>query len=209
MLHNLLNSQPKDQFDETTFSRDLDYSFGREYFDGTREHGYGGYKYDGRWKAIARDVIARYGLGVGSRVLDLGCGKGFFVNDLMEECHGLEAVGSEVSDYGIEHAHGLSRGRIQKSSADAIPFPDAHFDFVSAFNVLHFLTPDRVEVALAEMMRVGKGKSFLQVDSFRNDRERRRLMAWSGGIKTVFSVDEWLTLFARVGYTGDYYWTII
>ena len=47
--------------------------FGREYFDGTREQGYGGYRYDGRWLPIARDIAARYELSAGDRVLDIGC----------------------------------------------------------------------------------------------------------------------------------------
>ena len=210
MLFNLLNSKPKPEFDETKWTRDLDYTFGRDYFDGERHKGYGGYKYDGRWKTVVREVLKRYDLGPTSKVLDVGCAKGFFVHDVMEDCPGLQAWGGEVSEYAIENAHGLSRGRIKKASADELPFPDKHFDFVAGFNVLHFLTPDRAEVGLRELMRVTRGpKSFIQVDAFTNDRERRRLMAWSGGIKTVYSCDDWLSLFERVGYKGDYYWTII
>ena len=35
-------------------NRGIAMQFGREYFDGTREQGYGGYRYDGRWIPIAR-----------------------------------------------------------------------------------------------------------------------------------------------------------
>jgi hypothetical protein len=51
--------------------------FGEMYFDGPREYGYGGYRYDGRWRPVARDIIARFGLKPGMRVLDVGCAKGF------------------------------------------------------------------------------------------------------------------------------------
>jgi SAM-dependent methyltransferase len=53
--------------------------YGREYFDGSRDTGYGGYRYDGRWVAIAEDMVAHWGLRPGDRVLDVGCGKGFLL----------------------------------------------------------------------------------------------------------------------------------
>ena len=68
--------------------------FGEMYFDGPREYGYGGYRYDGRWRPVARDIIAHFGLKPGMRVLDVGCAKGFLVKDLMQEAPGLEAFGS-------------------------------------------------------------------------------------------------------------------
>lgn len=51
--------------------------YGREYFDGSRDTGYGGYRYDGRWLPVARDIVAHFGLGRGDRVLDVGCGLGY------------------------------------------------------------------------------------------------------------------------------------
>jgi hypothetical protein len=42
----------------------------------SRDTGYGGYRYDGRWLPIAEDMIAHFGLRPGDRVLDVGAGKG-------------------------------------------------------------------------------------------------------------------------------------
>ena len=53
--------------------------FGEMYFDGPRDYGYGGYRYDGRWMPVARDIVAHFGLRPGMRVLDVGCAKGFLV----------------------------------------------------------------------------------------------------------------------------------
>ena len=36
--------------------------FGKEFFDGDRKCGYGGYKYDGRWKAVAQKIKDYYTL---------------------------------------------------------------------------------------------------------------------------------------------------
>ena len=49
--------------------------YGKEYFDGPREYGYGGYKYDGRWINVAKDIIKHFNLSKGQKVLDVGCAK--------------------------------------------------------------------------------------------------------------------------------------
>ena len=79
--------------------------FGREYFDGTRDQGYGGYRYDGRWIPIARDIAEHFNLKRGDRVLDIGCAKGFLMRDLMAVVPGLDAWGLEISQYAIENCH--------------------------------------------------------------------------------------------------------
>src|ERR1700739_2036135 len=77
--------------------------YGEMYFDGSREYGYGGYRYDGRWIPVARGIIADFGLKPGDRVLDIGCAKGFLVKDLLSVCPGLEVFGIDVSHYALMH----------------------------------------------------------------------------------------------------------
>lgn len=206
-LINLLKAQPK-LYDGPP--RNMDPTFGVDYFDGSRDTGYGGYRYDGRWKPICEAVVKRYNLKPKDRVLDVGCAKGFFLVDLLEVCPGIQVCGTDVSEYAITHAPEIVKPFLAVGSADSLKqFPNRHFDFVSAMNVLHFLTPQRVTVALKEMMRVGKGKFLVQVDAYTNEIERERLLAWAPTIKTVYSVDQWLNLFRKVGYDGDYYWTFV
>src|SRR5271165_4262601 len=104
--------------------------FGFEYFDGAREYGYGGYRYDGRWLPIAEDLIAHWSLRAGMRVLDIGCGKGFLVKDLMTACPGLEAFGLDISIYALTHCEPETVGRLHLGNAVSLPFPDHSFDAV-------------------------------------------------------------------------------
>src|SRR5260221_11234276 len=57
--------------------------FGREYFDGDRLYGYGGYYYDPKyWTPTARRLYKHYQLTSGASILDVGCAKGFLLHDL-------------------------------------------------------------------------------------------------------------------------------
>jgi len=183
--------------------------YGREYFDGSRDTGYGGYVYDGRWLPIAQDVIAHFGLGAGSRVLDVGAAKGFLVKDFAIACPGLEAFGLDISEYALLHCEPEVVGRLHLGSADSLPFPDDSFDAVISINTLHNLERDRCIVALQEIMRVSRGGCYVQVDAYRSEQERELFLSWVLTAKTHDFPAGWRELFAVAGYTGDYGWTIL
>jgi SAM-dependent methyltransferase len=181
--------------------------FGRDYFDGTREQGYGGYRYDGRWLPIARDMAAHFGLKRGDRVLDIGCAKGFLMRDLMEVVPGLEVWGLEISYYAIENCHPDMRGRIARGTAQKLPFASGSFAAALCINVVHNLPYDACVEAVQEIERVAPGRGYIQVDAYRNDDERDAFLDWVLTAETFGKPDMWYQLFERAGYTGDYYWT--
>ncbi|MFQ5955500.1 MAG: class I SAM-dependent methyltransferase [Kiloniellales bacterium] len=183
--------------------------YGEMYFDGPREYGYGGYYYDGRWLPVARDIIAHFGLEPGDRVLDVGCGKGFLVKDLMAVGPGIEAFGLDISEYALMHCEPEVAGRLHFGSADRLPFPDASFAAVVSINTIHNLPRDRVVTAVREIERLAPGKGFLQVDSYRTPEQRKRFLDWVLTAEFHDTPEGWLELFEEAEYTGDYYWTII
>jgi len=185
----------------------LSRQYGREYFDGPRDVGYGGYRYDGRWAPVARDIIAQYDLKPGDRVLDVGCAKGFLVKDLLVE--GIDAYGIDVSEYGVMNCEPEVVGRLSVGTAEKLVFPDKSFDVVLAINVLHNLKRPELIVALREMERVARKGTFLQVDSFRTPEEKEIFESWVLTAHTYGYPNEWEEIFAEAGYTGDYYWTLI
>jgi SAM-dependent methyltransferase len=190
-------------------SRAIARQFGREYFDGTREQGYGGYRYDGRWLPIARDMAEHFKLKAGDRVLDIGCAKGFLMRDLMEVVPGLEVWGLEISQYAIENCHADARGRILRGTAQNLPFADASFAAALSINVIHNLGYDACVEAVREMERIAPGHGYIQVDAYRNDNERDIFLDWVLTADTFGKPEMWRELFHRANYTGDYYWTII
>lgn len=183
--------------------------FGKEYFDGARHQGYGGYHDDGRWIPVAGEIADHYKLEPGDRVLDIGCAKGFLIKELIEG-YGLDAFGLDVSRYAVQKTCLPSLvGRLHLGNAMSLPFPDQSFDLVLSINTIHNLDAHDCLRALREIQRVSKGKAFVQVDAYRNDEERQRFEAWVLTAKTHGTPEFWCEMFERAGYGGDYDWTIV
>lgn len=183
--------------------------FDWEYFDGTREQGYGGYRYDGRWISVARRIIEQFGLRPGDRVLDVGCAKGFLVKDLLDALPGLEVFGLDISTYALDHAIEGTKGRLLRGTCDALPFPDRSFSAALAINSVHNLDDAGCRRALRELERVAPGKAFIQVDAYRSEDERQVFEDWMLTAKTYLKPEGWLEMFEEAGYTGSYCWTIL
>ena len=183
--------------------------YGEMYFDGPRDVGYGGYRYDGRWIPVAEDFVRHFGLKAGDRVLDVGCAKGFLVKDLMKVCPGLEVYGLDVSEYALMHSEPEVVGRLHLGSGDRLPFPDGSFRAVISLNTIHnFTRPDAIR-AVREVERLAPGRGFIQVDSYRTPEQRDLFMSWVLTAKFHDYPDGWIKLFQEAGYTGDWYWTIL
>lgn len=179
--------------------------FGKEYWDGDRRYGYGGYHYDGRWRPLAEDLARHFGLRSGQRVLDVGCGKGFLLYELTQVVPGLEVVGHDVSTYAIEHAKEEVKPFLKVGNAIELPYADDSFDLVLSINTVHNLYVYDLKRALQEIERVGRtNKKYVVVDSYRNEVEKVNLMYWQLTCECFFTPAEWEWLFREAGYSGDW-----
>jgi ubiquinone/menaquinone biosynthesis C-methylase UbiE len=212
---NLLSRYPKSKRDlsqrNTAQSKEnikIAREYGKEYFDGSRDTGYGGYFFDDRrWKPVAIDIANHFNLHYGSQTLDIGCAKGFLVHELLV-LH-KDAYGIDISDYAVRNCHPSVVGRIHLGNCVELPFPDNSFHAVTAINVVHNLERDECIQAIKEIQRVSGGRAYIQVDSYRNMEERRKFLAWVLTAKTHLWPGEWQALFSEAGYTGDFFWTIV
>jgi len=183
--------------------------FGFEYFDGDRNHGYGGFNYNPRyWSEVVQDFIKEYRLNSNSLVLDVGCAKGFFLYDLMLAVPGIRVTGVDVSEYAVSNALPEVRENLSVGNATQLDFADSSFDLVVSINTIHNLDRKDCKSALTEIERVAKSHAFITVDAYRNEEEKARMEAWNLTALTMMSDAEWKKFFEEAGYTGDFYWFI-
>lgn len=178
--------------------------FDAEYWDGDRTTGYGGYRYDGRWRKVAKAMVDHYGIKAGDRILDVGCGKGFILYDFSELVPGLDVNGIDISSYAIEHSKEEIRDRLKVGSARRLPFADDEFDLVISLNTLHNLYCHEFHDAMKEIERVGRRDKYICVESYRTEEEKVNLMYWQFTCEMFCTPDEWEWWFKATGYTGDH-----
>jgi SAM-dependent methyltransferase len=197
------------QAEKTEEVRAIAREFGQEFFDGDRKYGYGGFHYNPRfWSPVITDFEEHFGDLTAKTVLDVGCGKGFLLFDLLRLRPGVQVTGIDISKYAIENAKKEVRHLVSVADAKALPFAKASFDLVISINTIHNLALSECKEALREISRVSKGQSFITVDAYRNEEERERMWAWNLTAKTILSTEDWKALFEEVGYRGDYFWFI-
>ena len=193
----------------TDADRAIARQFGKDYFDGDRIHGYGGYHYHPRfWQATVRRFRDHYGLKPGDRVLDVGCAKGFMLHDFKELIPGLNVAGIDISEYAIAQANEEVKPFLGVGNAKELPYDSRSFDLVIAINTIHNLDLPDCKQALREIQRVTRRHAFVVVDAWRNEDERECLQRWVVTCKTAMHVEDWKRTFDEVGYNGDYYWFI-
>jgi len=175
-----------------------------DYWDGDRKYGFGGFKYDGRWKTVAEDLAEHYNLKAGDSVLDVGCGKGYLLYDLTQVVPGLKVSGVDISKYAIDNAKEEIKPYVEVADAVKLPYPDDSFDLIISLNTLHNLYVQDLKKAVQEIERVGKKDKYVVVEAYRNEREKFNMMCWVLTGECFFSEDEFEWLLKEFGYTGDY-----
>lgn len=195
--------------DKTENDRKIARQFGKDFFDGSRRHGYGGFSYSPRfWEPVISTFQNHWKLDSNSSVLDVGCSKGFMLFDLARIIPGISIKGVDISEYAINNSKIEVREYLQIADAQSLPFNDNSFDVVISINTVHNLDKIECANALREIERVSRRNSFITVDAYRNDEEKKRMYKWNLTAKTIMHVEEWKSFFDSIGYTGDYFWFI-
>lgn len=214
-LQSLHVSTPRNYLERATAEKprccEVAKRFGYDYWDGDRKYGYGGYRYDGRWRPVAEAMIERYGLKSHDSILDIGCGKGFLLYEFTQCISTPDIYGIDISPYAIAEAkdHILKRGYANHwfitAPATKIPFQDHAFDFVYSINTFHNLGADDLKKAVQEMMRVAKPGTpkYICVESYRNEQEKCNMLNWQLTCESFHRPEDWKFLLSEWGYDGD------
>ncbi len=178
--------------------------WGEDYWDGERHLGYGGYRYDGRWRPVAEAMVKHYNLPDDAKILDVGCGKAFLLYEFTQVLPNAQIAGLDISQYALDHAKEEVRPHLTQGTAAKLSWPDDSFDLVYSLNALHNLCNYDLWSAIQEMERVGRNAKYITVESYRNEREKVNLLYWQLTCRAFLATQEWEWLFEQAGYTGDH-----
>jgi len=213
---NLMKNYPQSKRDvsgrlisKTSKDKKIAQQFGKDFFDGSRNQGYGGFTYNPRfWQPVIPTFQEHWNLKSGDSLLDIGCAKGFMLYDLKQLIPEIKVYGVDISKYAIKNSKKEVKKYCRVADAADLPFDDDSIDVVTSITTLHNLEENDLRIALLEIERVAKRGSFITLDAYRDDNEKDRMEAWNLTAKTVMRVDQWKEFFADVGYSGDYNWFI-
>lgn len=172
---------------------------GKEFYDGDRQNGYGGLKYDGRMKPVAEELCKKYKLNNESSVLHLGCDRGYLLYEFLHLYPLMRVRGTETSVYARNTAAHPIRLGIRIEPYTSITFADYKgYDLVIANGPVYTLSLGDAVQCLREIQRVGRNATItLAIDS-------PLMRKWSLLGTTFLSEEEWEEVLKYAGYTGDY-----
>lgn len=182
---------------------ELDYRF----YDGKRDQGFGGYKYDGRWKNLLPRIIKKYKLNKNSRVLEIGCRKGFLLKDLKKIIPGVKVYGIEDHIYPIKNCEKEIKKNIKfVDKYYDIKFPKNYFDLtICLSNIYRYNLTDMMRTL--RIISIISKKSWISVATYKTIKEKRKFEEFSYLYNILLKREDWKKLFKYVGYKGDYYFT--
>ena len=178
--------------------------YGKEYWDGERRYGYGGYRYiPGRWKPVAESLIARYELNNNSSVLDIGCGKAFLLLEMKKILPGLQVAGFDISAHALEHSlEPIKEHLFIHSAKDPLSYENKSFDLAISLGCFHNFNLMELETAFSEISRVSQNH-YVMVESYRNESELFNLQCWALTCDSFLSPEEWLFIASKSDYNGE------
>lgn len=213
---NLMVNYPKTKRDtssrlenKTEEDKQIAKQYGIDFFDGDRKYGYGGFSYNAKyWENVIQTFKQHYNLTKNSKILDIGCAKGFMLYDFQRLIPGIDVQGIDISSYAIENSKVEVKPFLRVGDAIKLPYEDNSFDLVISITTLHNLNKKDMILALKEIDRVSKKDSFITLDAYRNEDEKKAMEAWNLTALTMMHTKEWKSFFEEIGYKGDYYWFV-
>ena len=200
--------QREERMSETVEPTEDYLDFGYDYFDNPDLGvGYGGYKYDGRYRNPAAKMIKHYGLVKGDYVLETGCAKGFVLVHFYY--FGMNVFGVDHSLYAVGETHPEIFGKIAWGNAWSLPSVTGEWDLVFSKEMLPHIPEDKLDLTLKEMIRVSKGNIFLEIQCGRTPTELERMKKWDVTHRICQTPEWWNERLDSVGYPGDVHYKVL
>ena len=193
--------------DKKVYRSEIARKYGKLYWDGSRKFGYGGYRYiNNYWTNFAKNLIKKYKLNNNSTILDIGCGKAFLLFEIKKILPNIKVYGIDISKYALQCAPKLIKKNLFHLKAqDNLKkiWKKKQFDLVISMGCLHNLSISDLLISFENINYLSK-KSYVMIESYRNVSELFNLQCWALTCNSFFSKLEWIWLFKKYKYNGDY-----
>ncbi len=178
---------------------------GKDYFDGLRRYGYGGYKYDGRWAKFAQIIIKKYKLNNNSRILHLNSEKGFLLYEIKKILPNVLIFAYETSKYAIQKSITQdirNRTKYTESYLKLGSFKKK-FDLSIAIGVIYAM-PLEDSINMLKYLKKNSKNSFVTLASYESERDFILWKNWSLLGCLLFKEKEWKIVLKKSNYDHDY-----
>jgi ubiquinone/menaquinone biosynthesis C-methylase UbiE len=201
-------SQRRSIINQSAYKVSTNYNkFGYDYFDNKKLGlGYGGYVYDGRFKHSAKKIINHYKLKKNSKILEIGCAKGFIIKEFFDL--GMKVYGLDFSKYAINESLSEIKDRlIYWDITRGTTFPNNYFDFIYCKETIPHINIKKIPKMIEEIHRIVKKKTniFIEIQTSSNKKGLSKIKLWDPTHKTLLLKKEWIKLFKNNDYEGDFY----
>ena len=178
------------------------------FFDGNRNFGYGGLKYDGRWNSVAEKIIKKFDLKDNSKILQLASEKGFLIYEIKKINPKINVLGVETSKYAISKTIKPVKKFIKKfKSFSELESIDNKFDCIIALGVVYIHTLNDAIKLLKNIQRLSNGKSFITLASYETEKDYWLFKDWTVLGTLLYKKEEWKKIMKYAGYKGYYSFT--
>jgi hypothetical protein len=181
---------------------------GNLFFDGDRNFGYGGLKYDGRWSGVAKKIIKKFDLKDNSKILQIASEKGFLIHEIKKINPKINVLGFETSKYAVSKTIKPVKKLIKKfTSFSDLSLIHSKFDCIIALGVVYIHTLSDAIQLLKNIQRLSKGKSFITLASYETEKDYWLFKDWTVLGSLLYKKEEWKKIMKYAGYKGYYSFT--
>ena len=178
---------------------------GKDFYDGKRKYGFGGYKYDGRWKRIAKIFIKKYKLNNQSKILQINCDKGFLIYELKKLLPKAKIIGVDRSTYSIKNAKKEIKHLIKYNEGPYLKFKSKTFDSIIAIGYVYEFSLFQIITAIKEIMRISSSKNnYITLGAYNTNNDLHSFKEWSLLGTTLLKKKEWIKVLKFSNYRGNY-----
>ena len=173
-----------------------------DYWDGKRRYGFGGYNYiQDYWTPVAKKLIKKFKLTNKSRILDIGCGKGFLLFEIKKILKNITIEGVDISKHAIKNSKEEVKKYLKRIDINNYKFK-GKYDLIISINTLHNLEIDDLSKVVKKIVKFSKN-SYIAVEGYRNIEELFNLQCWALTANTFFSKNEWIWFLRNLNYNRN------